>query len=36
MAICDAIISRRGKKTFNQNEIGNEGVEDLLHRDAWF
>jgi hypothetical protein len=23
------------KKIFNQNQIDNECVEDLLHRDAW-
>jgi hypothetical protein len=34
VAIRDTIISRRGKKTFNQNQIGSEGVKDLLHRDA--
>jgi hypothetical protein len=28
----DTIISRKGKgQIFNQNQINNEGVEDLLH-----
>jgi hypothetical protein len=35
MAICDAIISRKGKKIFNQNQFNNEYVEDLLHQNAW-
>ncbi len=34
MAIRDAIISKKGKKIFNQNQIGSEYVEDLLYRDA--
>jgi hypothetical protein len=34
VTICDAIISRKGTKIFNQNQINNEGVEDLLHRNA--
>jgi hypothetical protein len=34
VAICDTIISRKGTKTFNQNQINNEGVEDLLHQNA--
>ncbi len=32
MAIHNIIISRKGKKIFNQNQIDNECVEDLLHR----
>jgi hypothetical protein len=35
MAICDAIISKKGKEIFNQNQIGNECVKDLLHRKVW-
>ncbi len=35
MAIGDAIILKKGKKIFNQNQIGNECVEDLLRRNAW-
>jgi hypothetical protein len=34
MAIHNVIISKRGINTFNQNQIDNEGVEDLLHRYA--
>jgi hypothetical protein len=34
MPICDAIISRKRKEIFNQNQINNECVMDLLHRDA--
>jgi hypothetical protein len=26
---------KEGKKIFNQNQINNECVEDLLYRDAW-
>jgi hypothetical protein len=35
VAIHDAIISREGKEIFNQNQIDNECVEDLLYQDAW-
>jgi hypothetical protein len=31
MAIRDAIISKKRKNIFNQNQIGNECMEDLLH-----
>jgi len=34
MAIRNAIISRKGKEIFNQNQINNEDVEDLLHQDV--
>jgi hypothetical protein len=36
MATRDTIISRKEKKIFNQNQIDNECVEDLLYGDAWF
>jgi hypothetical protein len=35
MAIHDGIISRKGKEIFNQNQIDNECVEDLLHQNVW-
>jgi len=35
MTICNTIISRKGKEIFNDNQIDNEYVKDLLHRDAW-
>jgi hypothetical protein len=31
MTIRDSIISKKGKKIFNQNQIDNECVKDLLH-----
>jgi len=34
VAIRDTIISRKGKEIFNQNQINNECVEDLLHQDV--
>jgi hypothetical protein len=34
VAIRNAIISRKGKEIFNQNQINNECVEDLLHQDV--
>jgi len=34
VAIHNAIISRKGKEIFNQNQINNECVEELLHRDV--
>ncbi len=31
----DAMNLRKGKKIFNQNQLGNECVEDFVHQDAW-
>jgi hypothetical protein len=31
----NAIISRKGKNIFNQNQINNECVEGLLHQNGW-
>jgi hypothetical protein len=35
MVMHDTMNSRKGKKIFNQNQLDDECVEDLVHRDAW-
>jgi hypothetical protein len=32
--MCDTMNSKKGKKSFDQNQLGDECVEDLVHRDA--
>jgi hypothetical protein len=33
--MCDAMNSRKEKKIFNQNELDDESVENLVDQNAW-